>query len=144
MQAHQENWNKKFEELIIEVMDSVAVYKNLAAQEAYPNHQSFFKRRYEKQQDNAEQLLQNYGLLYKNDALATSATRARAFKSLKWRTEKEIVGPAEIDKLILEGEENLIESYQRVLSHPNTPPTICSLLQSQAEVQNNMLLELRT
>jgi len=143
MRIHQNNWNQKLEELIIEVMDSVAVYKNLAAQEAYPNHQSFFKRRYEKQQDNAKQLLQNYELLYKNNTLQTSATQARAFELLKNRMEKQLLQPAEIDKLILEGEENLIESYQKVLSHPDIPVTFITLLQSQAEKLNDRLLELK-
>lgn len=137
------DWLTSMESLLAEVKTAGKVYGTLVTADVYPHKRPYFKKRHFKMAFNAMVLEDELDTIAEGQYSKPDTTKGSIFKPMETMILEQSMSNDEVDALILQKEQELVHSYQKVLAYPDFPEVTIAILQSQAEEVNNLLLGLK-
>lgn len=134
----------RLEKVLMDIKAGEKAYGTLVTADVYPHKRPYFKKRHFKMADDAKVLERELNTITNGQyTRPDSTTKGGIFEPMETMALERSMTRKELDVLILHKEQELVESYQQVLDHPNLPNVTMAILQAQAEDLNNLLLGLK-
>lgn len=137
------DWVTSIENLLVEVKAAEKVYGTLVTADVYPHKRPYFKKRHFKMAYNGMVLEDELDTITGGQYSKPDTAKGSIFEPMETMILEKSMSNDEVDALILQKEQELVQSYQKVLTYQNLPEVTIAILQSQAEEVNNLLLELK-
>ncbi|MDX1364088.1 hypothetical protein [Arenibacter latericius] len=142
METDSGNWKIRLDDLLCEVISSKEAYRELSLTEEILQKRQFFKEQAEQRQD-FEQILSDEIIAVKEGGVFKRKKEGVCiFDDVAEKVNSKNLTAIEVDRLILQREQDLIKKYQEVLAYENIPDATNALLQSQAEDINDIAQKL--
>ncbi|GGW41385.1 hypothetical protein [Arenibacter certesii] len=142
METDRGIWITRLDDLLCEVISSKEAYSKLSLTEDIPLKRQFFKEQAEQRLD-FEQILSDEIIAVKEGGVFKRKKEgACIFDNVAEKVNSTGLTSIEVDRLILQREQDLIRKYQEVLNYENIPDATNAILQSQAEDINDIAQKL--
>jgi hypothetical protein len=128
--------------LMSEIIASADAYDRLASADNYPAGNLFFRQHQQQRTRFAHLLAHEYHVIHR-ESWSNYPVAEHAYIHFPPALEDGSLDPLEMEAWVIEREQELVLSYQRVLTTAGLPSVTYALLESQAEDINNTLLKLR-
>jgi len=136
------DWLPNIETLLAELKAAEETYGTLVTADVYPHKRPYFKRRHFKMAYNALVLEDELDTITGGRYTRPDIAKDSIFESMGTTILEKSMSNDEVDVLIFHKERELVQSYQKVLIYQNLPGVTISILQSQTEELNDLLLGL--
>lgn len=137
------NETTSLERLLTEIKDGEKVYGTLVTADVYPQKRPYFKKRHFKMADDAKVLERELNTITNGHYTKPDPREGTIFGPMETMVLERSMTHRELEILLVHKEQELVQSYQRVLAHANLSNVTLAILQSQAEDLNNLLLGLK-
>ncbi len=129
--------------LLSEILAADATYGKLATDNHYTRKTAFFRSVQQQKRQFALRLAHEHYVLYRVRQTEFPATQPGIYTHLPVGLAEGTMTSNEVDRWVINSEQELADAYQRVLLSPGLPNVTYALLESQAEEINGSLLKLR-
>ncbi len=142
METSDQKSESNLEYLLTEIIASADAYDRLAASNQYQASNLFFRIQQQQRTLFAHLLAHEYRMVHKVN-WNNHTVAEHAYIHFPPALADGTMDPLDVEAWVIEKEQALVNSYQRVLASSGLPGVTYAIMESQAEEINNSLLKLR-